>query len=227
MVEPISALLWSAATFIGGALKDSSRERVLGLLTKPIERVGEAFIGDELALLAEHAKAFKRRLITPRKPAANHDIVKALRRAELEAIAIVLVQYQGQAGAFQGADAFLKNASAGLNKALEGVDHLRWDAADQARLQASFEQAFPVPAGDTAFNGAPSEPGAAAARADKAQAFKRQAAEAATLAAIEHVRAWTKGQDFPPNLEARFKGDSNFRGESSGRVSWFTAKSPG
>lgn len=138
-----------AATLAGGlakfawkTIKEAPQEGVKGLIGQQAERVVVAALGEDRTRLAEdYIKEFRRRLSGPRKLANNHDIVKALRTAQLEAIDHIVAKFQKSAP-INPPVRFLSEVRRGLYAAKADAERMKWDNNQQTAMLASFERAF-------------------------------------------------------------------------------------
>ncbi len=198
MIDPVTlaaTLAGGLAKFAWDTIKEAPQDGVKGLLAGQAERIAVAAIGEDRTRLAEdYVREFRRRLSGPRKLANNHDIVKALRTAQLEAIDHIILKFEKSA-VINPPVIFLREVRRGLYSAKANAERMRWDNNQQSAMLASFERAFT---------------GAGVQLEDQLDGAAGQATEIAWA----ELLSWSN-RPAPDFLRSRFFG------EYGGSTSWF------
>ncbi len=181
MVEPVSITCGILYAGFGKVLWDGALD--LG------DKALGGFIGnrtDKMALVV--GQALHDRLLARRGLSENHDIARALRKAQIDATEFIVESYAKRPDPNPPV-AFLAGVRAGVAKARKEAEALKWDAEVEAAMFASYQQAFRAPRdGD--------DPDVVLARL----------AEQTTLVAWDEVQRWADGAHAPERLKQRFFG---------------------
>jgi tetratricopeptide (TPR) repeat protein len=181
MVEPVSVACGVLYAGLGKVLWDGAVEAgkmavggVLGNRSdKVVVAVGHALHG---------------RLLGRRGLSENHDIARALRKAQILATEFIVETYARRPDPNPPV-AFLAGVRAGLASAKTGAEALDWDPGIEAAMFASYQQAFRAPQDD-----------------DDPMLLQTRLVEQTTQIAWEEVERWADGAHAPDRLKARFFG---------------------
>ncbi|MDP2763854.1 MAG: tetratricopeptide repeat protein [Brevundimonas sp.] len=184
MVEPVSIVCGVLYAGLGKVLWDGAA------------KVGDQALGGLIGNRTDAAavaigQALRGRLLARRGLSENHDIARALRRAQIVATGFVIEAYARGAGANPPV-AFLAGVRAGLKAAHQDLAALQWDKDVEAAMFASYQQAFRAPQD-----------------ADDPDLIRAGMAEQTTLVAWAEVEQWADGAHAPDRLKQRFFGQAS------------------
>ncbi len=184
MVEPVSITCGILYAGLGKVLWDGA------------SKVGDQALGGLVGNRTDAAavaigRALHGRLLGRRGLSENHDIARALRRAQIVATEFVIEAYARGAGANPPV-AFLAGVRAGLKAAHKDVAALQWNDEVEAAMFASYQQAFREPQD-----------------ADDPDIVRARLTEQTTLVAWAEVESWADGAHAPDRLKQRFFGQAS------------------
>ncbi|MDQ3125265.1 MAG: hypothetical protein M3Q74_06625 [Pseudomonadota bacterium] len=184
MVEPVSIACGVLYAGLGKVLWDGA------------VKVGDQALGGLIGNRTDAAavaigRALHGRLLARRGLSENHDIARALRRAQIVATEFVIEAYARGAGANPPV-AFLASVRAGLKAAHKDVAAFKWDEDTEAAMFASYQQAFREPQ-----------------EADDPATSLARLADQTTLVAWAEVEQWADGAHAPERLKQRFFGQAS------------------
>ena len=177
MVEPVSVTCGILYAGLGSVLWSAAQTAAGGVLGNRTDAAAVAI-----------GKALHDRLLARRGLSENHDIARALRKAQINATEFVVECYARRHDPNPPVE-FLARARAALKAARKDAEALKWDPDVEAAMFASYQQAFRAPED-----------------ADDLAAVQARLAEQATGAAWAEIERWSAGAHIPDRLKQRFFG---------------------